>query len=422
MADLNFDLDPYRRTACLACRERDGLETILDLGALYLSDFPNSAGTQAHPPVPLALAHCLTCGTVQLTHSAPRDWIYKSQYWYRSGVNEAMVLELRDVVREAVKRVDLPAGSVVMDIGANDGTLLQQYLASGAPTKLLRVGYEPAPNLYASLRPHAQVVCPGYFEKESVGDRGARIITAIAMFYDLDDPHTFLARITQALHPDGVFVVQQAYLLSMLIQTAFDNICHEHLAYHSLSSMELLLRAHGLQVFDMDLRAINGGSFRVYVGVAGKRPVSDKVANFRKIEQDFFAAPGDPYADFVQRIDRARTQLHAALEPYTLESGHVVDLYGASTKGNTLLQAWGLDARRIRQAWERSPEKIGRYVGVSGIPIVSETEGRGDPPSALLSTIWQFRDGVLNREAQYLRKGGRIIFPLPAVEIVEGVA
>lgn len=407
--------DPtFVRSTCRACATP--LTPILDLGPTYLSDFPRSAGSKAHPPVPLTLVRCPapTCGLVQLLHTTPKEWLFTT-YWYRSGVNEAMVAELQHLVADASRRVDLPKAATVVDIGANDGTLLAQY-----PPGLLTVAWEPAANLYEVLRPHAKVLFPEYFtigEPWAMAQR-ARIVTAVAMFYDLDDPHAFLDNITKILHPEGVFVVQQAYLPSMLTAAAFDNICHEHLEYYDLAAMEAVLAPHGLEVVDVELRRINGGSFRTTIQFKGLGTVTPAVEQVRALEAQYFEHREEAFETFAQRVQTVKTQLAATLGAYQ-ETGGAVDLLGASTKGNTLLQYCGIDARMIRQAWERSPEKWGRYVGVSGIPIVSEAEGRQDPPAALLSTIWQFKEALVKRESGYLAQGGRIIFPLPRVESVE---
>jgi NDP-4-keto-2,6-dideoxyhexose 3-C-methyltransferase len=407
-------MDILRRIGCRSCGTI--LAPVLSLGPIYLSDFPRSAGTRAHPPVPLDLTRCTNpaCTLVQLAHTTPPDWMFR-QYWYRSNVNESMRAELADIVRDATSRVDLPHHAVVVDIGANDGTLLQQY-----PQGLTTVAWEPAANLYEALRPHANVLYPEYFhvEADSWGlESKARIISVVACFYDLDDPHVFLEGITRILHPEGVLVIQQAYLPAMLAATAFDNLCHEHLTYQDLRSLEAMLEPHGLRVFDVVERAINGGSFRALIGFADHWGAREAVEALRRKELAFYADRPRVFEAFAHKVERVKAQLQAILAMYTAK-GATVDLLGASTKGSTLIQYCGLDARTIRQAWERSPEKWGRYYSVSAIPIVSDEEGRKDPPAVLLSTIWQFRDSLLAREAEYLSKGGRIVFPLPHVETV----
>jgi NDP-4-keto-2,6-dideoxyhexose 3-C-methyltransferase len=408
-----------RHTICRSCG--GDLIPTLSLGVIHLQDFPRSAGTLLHPGIPpMVLKRCAShaCGLVQLGHTIPPDWMFKT-YWYRSGVNETMVAELRNVVESAQQHVVLEKHDTVIDIGANDGTLLQQYPPH---LRLLTMAWEPAANLFEVLRPHVQILIPHYFsatrDEWTHAAAKAKVITACAMFYDLEDPHKFLEGITHALHPEGVFVIQQAYLPAMLRTTGFDNICHEHLAYHDLRSMEALLAPHGLEVIDVEYRAINGGSFRTWIKFAGKGTPTPSVEGTRKSEAVFFADRPGVFEIFSGKVRRVKEQLQGVLERY-LQAGKVVDLLGASTKGNTLVQYVGLDARNIRQAWERSPEKWGRYYGSTAIPIVCEAEGRKDPPAALLGIVWQFRDALIAREGEYLSKGGKMIFPLPYVETVE---
>jgi NDP-4-keto-2,6-dideoxyhexose 3-C-methyltransferase len=407
---------PVRHDRCRNCGM--GLVPILSLGPITTADFPRSAGTRTHPPVPLDLMRCpsIACGFVQLAHTTPPDWLFR-QYWYRSGVNETMRAELADVVEGAMARVTLLPGDTVADIGANDGTLLQQYPES---LHLTTVAWEPATNLYEALRPHARVLFPEYFHAGARWEESgrAKVATAVAMFYDLDDPHDFLEGITRILHPEGVLVIQQAYLPRMIETTGFDNCCLEHLGYHDLRSMEALLGPHGLQVVDVEERAINGGSFRTVIALKGARHPTPAVEAMRRQELEFYAdGRAAVWARFATRVEATKRQLRAVLDGYQ-HTGGAVDLYAASTKSNTLLQVCGIDARQIRQAWDRSPEKWERYLGGTAIPIVSEEHGRADPPAALLVGAWGFREAFLVREQEYLEAGGRMIFPLPRVETV----
>lgn len=407
-----------QRSRCRVCQSP--LALILSLGDLYPVAFPQGPSLPDHPQVPLQLVGCTNpdCTLVQLGHTTPREWLY-TQYWYRSGVNEAMRAELQDVVAQALRRVSVAKGDVVVDIGANDGTLLACY--PHAAPGVVTVAYEPAHNLYEALRPHAQVVYPTYFGEGTASvppAAKAKILTAIAMFYDLDDPVSFCQALQRFLHPDGVCVIQQAYLPAMLAQTGYDNIVHEHLEYYDLHALEYVLGLAGLEVFDVELRQINGGSFRAYVQHKGRRPVGQRVWD-RRTEEHFLWGHWDAvYESFARRVGDHRRQLQALLEMYA-QAGQAVDLYAASTKANTLLQFCGITSMWVRQAWERSPEKVGRYVGQTGIPIVSEETGRADPPHALLCGAWQFKDAFVAREAEYLAQGGRLVFPLPYLDVVE---
>ncbi len=409
---------------CRACGGTS-LEPVISLGTQYLSDFPNAPDTKPYEPVPLSVVVCRhpACGLAQLTHTTPREWLYR-QYWYRSGVNESMRAELLDIVGRALEHRSA-AGLIlkhanIVDIGANDGTLLSSYRETAAALHLTRIAYEPARNLYQTLRPHCSVLFPDFFAVNGAWTaEKVEIVTSIAMFYDLDQPHVFVQDVCKVLAPKGVWCVQQAYLLDMLEVTGYDNICHEHLEYYHLRPLEYLLSHYGLEVFHVERRSINAGSFRTWIGWKGVHPVNRSVQHLRDWEESRYGDPLAAWTLFRRDAARAQQVLVLALESQR-RNGKTVDLLGASTKGNTLLQTCGITADQVRRAWERSPEKVGRYVGVTGIPIVDEVAGRADPPDVLLVTPWQFREGLLRREAGFLAAGGQVLFPLPVVELVVG--
>lgn len=421
--DRNYTLlQPVPHDTCRICHTP--LDPLLSLGAQCLSDFPASPDAHPYPAVPLQIARCTSplCGLVQLTTTTPREWLYQ-QYWYRSGVNEAMRAELRDVVRGGLQQLGHRTRVTVADIGANDGTLLSHYPEECATLGIRhysRIAWEPARNLYEACRPHAEVLFPEFFHASAAEWHGqVDLLTSIAMFYDLDDPHAFVGDVANLLHQTGVWVIQQAYLPDMLDTLGYDNIVHEHLEYYHLQPLEALLSGHGLEVFHVEHRPINGGSFRTYVGWKGKHLIDPSVERMRKVEAPLRAAPKAVWGQFNTLVVERIKELRAGLA-YLAEQDKVVDVYGASTKGNTLLQTAGIDHRTIRQAWERSPEKVGRYVGTSGIPIVSEETGRANPPAALLVLPWSFKPRFVAREADFLKAGGTLIFPLPTVDVVRG--
>jgi len=398
----------------VVCRLCTGtLGSILNLGNLALSTFP----TYDSPPLenlPLDLCACSRCHTVQLRHTADRERLYR-HYWYRSGVNEVMRQELAEIVGDALSRVQLTADDFVVDVGANDGTLLSYY-----PKGTTRVAYEPARNLQEALAKHAEILVADYFPPKTFDHKGmfgkVKILTSIACFYGSDIPHAFVDHVRALLHPEGVWVVQFQDLHQMIQTTAFDNICHEHLFYYSLGSFERLIGGHGLRVIDAEVRAINGGSYRLYVMHDTAGPREDRVQALRDAETG--CESWETLERFAWHVTEARQHINAVVGSL-LEQGKTIDLYAASTKANTLLQYCGLGSDEIRQAWERSPEKWGRAT-VTGIPIVSEADGRADPPDALLVGAWQFAEAFMEREAAFLAEGGGMILPLPHCEIVLG--
>lgn len=397
------------------CRICDGaLETILHLGDLHPSNFLRPE-EQPLPPMPHDLCACEACQTVQLRHTVDPDLMFR-KYWYLSGINEAMRRELTDVTVSAIQRAPLQPGDRVIDIGANDGTLLKNYARD-----ILKIAFEPARNLHETLRPHADFLVSDYFPRglEQLEDLTGKIkiVTSIACFYDLDEPATFVAAVKRLLTPDGIWVVQFQDWNQMQLATAFDNICTEHLVYYSLASFERLIAPHGLRVIDAELRPINGGSYRLYVTHATTAPWK-RVEALRELEDG--CESWDTFSQFAWRCGEAKKQIQAILNPKRHRG--IVDVYGASTKFNTLAQWCELDGSIIRQAWERSIDKLGLRTVGTDIPIVSEAAGRAAPPDGLFVGIWQFRESVIARERQFLTQGGAMIFPLPEVDIVTEAA
>lgn len=397
-----------QHSLCRACHT--SLLPVLHLGSQWLSDFPANHEEHHHPKVPLVLMACTGCGLVQLEHTAPREWLYEEHYWYKSGINESMVKALKDIVVRATSMVELGRGDAVMDIGANDGTLLSTYPQLGYD--LMRYAFDPATNLHGELSYNCEILIPDYFPSEKYDGPRPKIITSIAMFYDLDDPNAFVKEIKRILHPLGVWVIQMSYLPAMLSMNAFDNICHEHLEYYSLASLSALLTVHGLYIAGVELNDVNGGSFRVYVRhdvYPVNKVEADHTLQLLLKEVSMFGTEENVYAIFARNVESVkRTVLRVINEE------HCKILYGASTKGNTLLQYFGIGPGSMDYAIERSPEKVGRYT-VNGIPIVDEEWARKDSLSGSMWLVlpWHFKESIIVRERQFLMRGGKLFFPLP---------
>lgn len=406
---------------CRVCR--GALQPLLDLGILALPAFPDAAHVADVPRAPLDLRVCAECGLVQLADTVHRDALY-TQYWYRSSINETMQAELTSIVRAALLDVSIYPQDLVIDVGANDGYLLSRYPHERMHWEATRLAFEPAVNLQDACRKHCEILIPSYFPPTALDlDRmpgafqRAKIVTTIAMFYDLEDPAQCVRTINHILHPEGVWILQLQDLAQMVQATAFDNICHEHLTYWSLDAIESLLdrTRSDLHVTHVEQRTINGGSLRLHIR-RRVYPPDQTVDQWQRWERPLITY--QQLEHFAWRVGEVRTQIQAAIEG-ALSAGKVIDLYGASTKANTLLQYCGLDTLQIRQAWERNPEKFGRCTA-TGIPIVNEQAGRDDQPDLLLAGIWQFRDSILQREAPFIDAGGAVLFPLPEVDFVRG--
>jgi hypothetical protein len=409
------------------CREIDScricgggrFDEVFNLGEHALSGRFPAEGEPDAPRAPLCVVRCTDCGLIQLKHNFERDALYRHDYGYRSGINESMRRHLAGLARAIERAVPLQPGDAVLDIGSNDGTLLRSY---AVPNGVMRVGMDPTVAQFPDAYGDDLIGVPDYFNAESFAraadGRKAKVVTSIAMFYDLPDPNGFVAAVARSLAPEGIWVLEQAYLPSMLTLNAFDAICHEHLEYYALAQIETVLGRYGLRVFDVALNDVNGGSIRVHAcHQAAPFTETPAVAAMRADEDTFGLATAAPYEAFWQRVAGIRARLVDFLESETAQ-GRIVFGYGASTKGNTTLQFCGITRRLIPAVAERNPAKWGRRLPATGIPIISEEEARRRQPDYFLAFPWHFRDSFLAREKAFLAGGGRFIFPMPEFDVV----
>jgi len=397
------------------CRLCEGpLRDVVSLGEIHLSTFLD---TNENPPpkVPLDLVQCTKCELILLRHTVNGDIMY-SQYWYQSGLNKFMVDALKDVVTETLARVRIEPGDVLIDIGSNDGTLLDQY-----PKDMLAwfVGFEPS-NLHALSHGRGHIIIHDYFNASAymkIFAQKAKIITSIAMFYDLENPHTFIEDARAILANDGVWTIQLMDLLSMIATRDFPNMCHEHLEYYTLKDMVNLMDQHGLQVFDVSYNDVNGKSLRVYVSHKGARPIELSVLSALEQEREFFESVGDVATYFKKAVEDVRAGVVSFIK-YAKSSGQKVAVMGASTKGNTTLQYFGLTEQDIDHAAEINPDKFGKRTVGSNIPIISEETSLVLNPDYYLILPWSFLSSFISRNIDYLKAGGQFIVPLPDPRIV----
>jgi hypothetical protein len=306
---------------------------------------------------------------------------------------------------------------VVLDIGCNDGTLLGEY-----PSTLVRLGIDPLADKFSSMHPKgistaASVFSARAFERLAGGQK-ASVITSIAMFYDLEDPNEFVADIARSLDPDGIWVLEQSYMPQMLKYNSYDTICHEHLEYYALRQIDWLAEHNGLRVFDAELNDTNGGSSRLYIcHENASHCATRRLVDLRAAEQSHGLNIQATYDAFRQRCAKLREELRTLIKTEIARKKRI-HIYGASTKGNTILQYCGLDHSLIEAAADRNPEKSGARTPGTNIPIVSEEESRGMRPDYFLVLPWHFRKEFIQRESEFLSRGGKFIFPLPELEIL----
>ena len=391
---------------CRSCGN-DKLKDILQLGDQYLSDFVPIDSPKPEK-YPLNLVLCKKCSLLQLKDTTPSTSLYNDHYGYRSGINQTMKDHLREIVEEAMKRVKLKERDVVVDIGCNDLSLIKNY-----PLNIIRVGFDPVKKFKTETKHIRAIFIDDYFsfDKYPKDLPKAKIITAISMFYDLDDPNKFVSDMVDILDTNGIIIIQQNYLVGMLQQNAFDNIVHEHLEYYSLTSLEKLLNKHGLEVFDVETSQINGGSFRTYI-----RHMSN-LKKMRYMERKLKLNNEWTYYLFALQVKKITRKLHDFIEN-EVKKGKIIYIFGASTRGNTLLQAANLDNKLIKKAVERNPEKWEKKIASVNIPIISEEQAAKEKFDYALFLPWFFKDELVSRYKYLADKGVKFIFPLPKLEII----
>lgn len=413
-------MKPAKITACRISKSKN-LIPILSLGTQKLTGVFPASPKDVITEGPLELVWCPDSGLVQLNHSYDLNQMYGMNYGYRSGLNKSMVDHLTQKIQYLQRLRSLAGGDVVVDIGSNDATTLKAYTVAG----IIRIGIDPTGKKFRNYyTDHIQLISD-FFSADSyhlIGKgKKAKIITSISMFYDLEDPAKFVRDITEVLAPDGIWHFEQSYLPSMLRTTSYDTICHEHIEYYSLGPVVKLLKSCGMKVLDVQMNSINGGSFAVSACHAdAPLPINHAVINWLLEQEERMGLNTiKPFQEFADRVFQHRHSLLSLIRALNA-SGKKVFGYGASTKGNVLLQFCGLGPKELPCIAEVNQEKFGKYTPGTNIPIVSEAEAKAKNPDYFLVMPWHFKSNILEREREYLQKGGKLIFPLPEIEIIGG--
>lgn len=393
---------------CRACNSKN-LQEFLDLGKQYLSDFREDDSKP--PKYPLVAVFCEDCKLVQLKHTTPQSEMYHDRYGFKSGISQSIKNDLSDNVTHAFQYVNDP--KTWLDIASNDGTLL-----SFVPKDIYRVGVDPVEFLCKEAWEHADLIINDYFGELNLPDIEAfDVITSISCFYDMPDPNKFVSDVAKVLAPKGIWVIQQNYLLTTMELSAVDNFCHEHLEYYTLLSLENLLDKHGLEVNEVLLSGVNGGSIRTIVSHKGAFTVDKSAQEQRDKERGAGLEGLQTYKDFASSIERELNKLRALVNDLRADSKKIAIL-AASTRGATIWQSAGINNSQIVYAVERNPAKVGRNFSAIGVPIVSEEEARKDKPDYMIIGPWFFADEIITREKDYLEQGGLLIVPLPTVKVI----
>lgn len=382
----------------------------------------NEDNALAKIKVPLTLTLCdknkdsNACGLLQLKETTNPDLLY-SNYFYRSSANSTMRRDLHDVVEDVMNHVELSDNDIVVDIGSNDGTMISYY-----PDNLTRIGVEPAKNInWDHLDPSIKVV-NAFFTKDALqpalNGKKVKAFTCCAMFYDLDDPNTFVADVKELLHPEGVWCIQLSYLVLMLENMNFYDICHEHLEYYSINTLNALMKRHGLKIFNASTNAVNGGSARVYITHATSNiETGDNVKKLLEKEQSMNLFDAETYKDFYKEIQKLKGSVSKYLEKKLDNRERIIGL-GASTKGNILLQLFGIDKSVMPYISDINPDKIGLKTLGSDMELITDEQANEMNPSCKLVLPWYFKEEIVKREKPYLDEGGELLFPMPYAHII----
>jgi SAM-dependent methyltransferase len=404
------------------------VKKLFSLGELYVSDFITKDEDARAGKHDMTLVIDERYGAARLEKCTPIHSMF-GKYWYRSGINQTMRTELKGIVDSITSVQKLNEGDLWLDIACNDGTLL-----SFVPDGIKKLGIDPAEDSFKneSSKIADEVIQDFFtlqnFKKSKFKKKKAKVVTCIAMFYDLDEPVEFLKDVTKVLDDDGLFVLQMSYTPLMIKQLAFDNICHEHVYYWGLASIEKLLKKAGLKVVDCQLNDVNGGSFRIYIkkkksdvatfATAPYRDVCNvRVESLIKWEKGLKLDKEEIWLDFYNRIEALKKETVDFIKAEKAK-GKVICGYGASTKGNTLLQYFGLDNTLIDAIAERSHYKFGLKTIGTNIPILSEEDVRAMNPDYMLVLPWHFIAEFVKREDEFLSKGGKFIVPCPNFQII----
>lgn len=408
---------------CRVCGNTN-LESIVDLGSQALTGvFPKKGEVVEEGP--LEMVKCLAdkegkyCGLLQLAHNYDMGKLYGDNYGYRSGLNKSMVKHLEGIVNEIEKTVDLKDGDLVVDIASNDGVLLGSYKNK----KLELIGVDPTSKKFGKYyHKHVKYV-PEFFSskviKDRYGDKKAKVVTSIAVFYDLPDPLKIMQEIESILDENGIWVVEQSYMPDMIDNISYDTICHEHLEYYALKQFKWMADHSNLKIIKVEFNDTNGASFCVTMTKKDSRykEAAEKVNEILDDEKNRGFDEGKIYENFSRKTKEHKKDIIEFFKKAAQEGKRVFG-YGASTKGNVILQYCGITPKEMQFIAEVNEYKFGRFTPGTNIPIISEKEAREMNPDYMMVLPWHFKKGIIEREKEYMSSGGHLVFPLPKIEII----
>jgi len=407
---------------CRICGNKK-LTSLFSLGNQTLTGvFPKNK-TDIITSGPLELVKCQennkksTCGLVQLAHTYTKSEMYSQNYGYRSNLNSIMVDHLKNKAAKIKKEISFKKGDMIVDVGSNDGTFLKNFNKN-----LTLVGIDPVG--FKEYYPNNISFLPNFFTadlfKRNFPNKKVKVVTSIAMFYDLDAPMDFMKDIYDILAPDGIWVTEQSYLPAMLEANSYDTICHEHLEYYCLKQIKWMADRVGFKIIDVEFNNINGGSFSTTLAKKESKLKENKklIEKILKGETEKGIHTNKPIRDLEKKLLKSRKDLLLFLREVK-KSGKTIMGYGASTKGNVLLQFCNITSKDLPFIGEVNENKFGSFTPKTLIPIIDEKKVKEMKPDYLLVLPWHFRESILEKEREYLSSGGVLIFPLPKLELVD---
>ena len=401
--------------SCRLCKSSK-LKPIINFGSMALSSKFPSKKVKYKTKTPMIFGICKKCNLTQLLHNYDLKELYNDEYGYRSGINQIMISHLTKITDEVKKIINFKNGDYVLDIASNDATLLKSYKLK----KLNYIGIDPTIKKYKKFYTNKITTESKLFSKNNYlrasNNNKAKAITSIAMFYDVQDPNQFISEISNILEKNGIWVMEMFYIPILLKFNAYDSICHEHITYLTYKHIEFLCKKNNLRIFKATLNSMNCGSIRYFICHKNARfkPDNASIKKCKKFEKNLEKIK--TYLDFKKRIKKTSNQLNSLIKKINKEN-QTVHIYGASTKGNVLIQYSKLDKKNIPYAAERNPLKWTKKMPGSNIPIISEAKSRSMNPDYYLVLPWHFKENFIKREKRFLLKGGKLIFPLPKIEI-----
>ena len=400
---------------CRNCKSKKLIE-LFSLGNLcFTGKFSSLKDNIKKKPVTVVL--CKSCELVQLAHNYNLKYLYGPDYGYRTGINKTMTEHVKKITKILAKKTSLKKNDLVLDIASNDGTLLNSYKKN-----VIKFGVDPVLNKYRKNYKKIKYSVSGFFSASKVKEKTKKkfkIISALSVFYDLLNPNKFLKDVKTLLLPEGIFLLEFADLASIIKYKMFDTICHEHLEYYSSKVIINLVKKNNLRVFDIKRNFINGSSKQYYICHKNSKIKSKSkiIKQTLMYESKLKLNKLKTFQDFIRKINLLKNRLINKIK-YIRKNNQNIHCYGASTKGNVLLQYFNIDNKKISFAAERNQNKYGLVTPGSKIKIISEENSRKMKPDYYLVLPWHFKKEILKREKNTLRKGTKFIFPLPKFEII----